>query len=148
MRQEGMSIVIVLVALGVMGILGVIVAEVFENNLIASKIVNNKAIVEDLEQYFKIAVDCNKTLAANLASCATGTPLTIKRKDNSDLVQKPTVIDAITTYSTIGKFKLKASCLDIVVNPNPPNGYTIKVEFFPNNKKRWQAIFNKLPLGC
>ena len=136
-RQEGMSIVSVMVAVGLLGIFSVLFLNVVKATLQAAKNIGDSADVENLRRYIRIGHDCNNTTAALPPSCPVGTSVALMRfaVGTSALVQIPNG----TIFTTIGDYNLKASC-----------GISVKefiVEYSLKSTNVWDELF-KIPVRC
>jgi hypothetical protein len=72
--QCGSSLIAVLVAMGIMGIITAILAQTFRNNLQMTSKVQIRGELEDLRRYIRISISCEKTFATN--NC-NGGPISI-----------------------------------------------------------------------
>ena len=142
--QSGMSLVALLVAIGVLGVLSVVVSQAFKFNLDANQQINASAAAEELRQYIRIQIDCSQTNASAPAKCNSKEEVALKRAGAGakDLVQKPQG----KSYTEVGDFSLRAYCIGNPKTYNVDYGRTPKN---PNSEPNWGAksLF-KIPGVC
>lgn len=111
----------------------------FKNNLNVSQKIENRAIIEELRQYIRLSMDCSETRIASLKTCTATTSVALKRPNPGapDVVQIPVG----KTYTKIGKFNLKAECL------NNPFTYNVSYSTTPEVATSWNELF-KIPIVC
>ena len=140
--QSGMSLVALVVAIGILGVLSVVISQSFKFNLKASQKINDLAAAEDLRQYIRIQIDCAQTTASAPTPCSSKESVALKRwgAGAKDLVQNPQG----KSYTEVGDFSLRAYCVGNPKTYNVDYGRTPKN---PNAQLDWKPLF-KNPGVC
>lgn len=107
--QQGGSLISMLVAVGIMGILALAFANTFTNNMKTLKDIQKSGDVEDIKRLVRLTMDCTRTVAAKPASCPLNTYVNMKRIATSDinLIQLYTANPPPTVIANYG---LRAKC--------------------------------------
>jgi type II secretory pathway pseudopilin PulG len=148
--QSGMSLVALLVAIGILGVLSVVISQSFKFNLDASQKINDSAAAEDLRQHIRIQIDCAQTTASAPTPCSSKEEVALKRwgVGAKDLVQKTNLNKNTKTksnsYTEVGDFSLRAYCVGNPKTYNVDYGRTPKNS---NNQPDWKPLF-KIPVVC
>ena len=142
-----MSLVALLVAIGILGVLSVVISQSFKFNLDESQKISDLAAAEELRQYIRIQIDCAQTIASAPANCNSQTPIALKRwgAGAKDLVQKTNLnTKTSNSYTEVGYFSLRAYCVGNPKTYNVDYGRTPKNS---NNQPDWKPLF-KIPVVC
>lgn len=133
-KQSGASIVTVLVAIGIVGIMAAVSANYFKNSSDVSNSIRARNQIEDLRRLVRLSVNCEATLAGRPASCADGTPVELKRG-----VKTPTTFVSVAG-SKFGDYEVRAKCGE--------GPHIFQVEF-RRKQGRWTRLFPAdVPLAC
>lgn len=132
--QSGASILTVLVALGIAGILATISASYFKNSLEASNIVRDRNHVEDLRRLVRVSVNCGATVASRPKNCPEGTSVELAKG-----VKKPASF--VSKKGTkFGDYELSAEC------GAAPHLFVVK---YRRQQQAWSSLFPPdVPLAC
>lgn len=104
--EKGSSLVGVMVAIGILGILAVIFSAMMSNTIQVSKMVERKSEQEDLRRYIRIAMSCSKTLASVPVPCPAETLVDIRKIDNTVLIAAASGNSRLK----IGEYYVQAFC--------------------------------------
>lgn len=130
--DQGVSLVTVMVAIGILGILVVQMSQYLSNLNASSNSLREKAELEELRQNIRARLSCVNTVAAMSATCSSGTA--IKTFDQGNQV-------AFTTpYQKIGRYYLHAVCTGAP--------FQLDYEYSMNTGGPWKILFPKVPIKC
>ncbi len=133
--ESGMSLLSVVVAFGITGILAGMMTIFFSNSMSFANDITVRNNLEDLRRLVRIGTNCQLTVAAKPATCGAGTLLELKKGS----AKKPTTFVDIP-YSKFGKYDLKASCTAVA------HEYNIEVR---RGFGSWKKLFPAdLPFTC
>ena len=132
--QAGVSLVGVMIAVAIVGVLANVIAGSFKQNLSTTQKINERAAEEELRQYIRIGMDCAQTTAA-VTSCSGNAAVALKR---SKAGAPDLVVKSLKTYTKVGKYNLKAYCVS--------DKKTFNVDYSPT-QTNWQKLFT-IPIVC
>lgn len=140
--ERGSGMVATLILGTAIGVLGLFVAQRYTINIKTAQNAADKINRSDLQVYISVGADCTQTVAAMPTKCNSGTSIALKRAvvGKPDLVQVPTVSKkpVSTTYTTLGKIKLKAYCTGAAK--------TFNVDYMLGSQS-WKTLFDS-PVTC
>ena len=140
--ESGMSLIGMVIAIAIVGMLTLLVSESFKSNMTVSQKISDRAALEDLRQYIRIGLNCPATTAVAPSSC----------NSTRDVALMPalTGADALVAektshvpYTVIGKYTLKAYCT------GNPKTYNVKYTTGSSTSESltWKTLFN-IPIVC
>lgn len=109
-NERGFSMVSILVALGIMGILGVVFSEMFSNQITMRKKIERFDDLENLRNMIRFGTDCTNTTSGWAATCAANLDIAIKRSGAAPGVDLVARRVSGVTPTKIGDFYLTAAC--------------------------------------
>ena len=115
-NERGFSIVSILAALAILGILAAMFSGMFSNQITMRKKIQTLDDLENLRNMIRIGIDCPNTTSSLPATCVANTLLAIKRSGTApgaDLIAKKVSGNAITK---IGDFYVAATCTGTLRN--------------------------------
>ncbi len=104
----GLSLIGLMVSLAIFGLLAVIFSNMFRNQMIVSKKIENRGEVEDLRNYIRLGVDCTETTISWPTSCPNGKVIALKRGYTATYPLVSTNTGSMQTK--IGPYYLQAQC--------------------------------------
>src|SRR5262249_28655170 len=143
--ENGMSLMAVLVALTVIGMLVAVCTAWLTNLTKAQTYYSNKADRIDMALSLTSAMDCGKSFAARPSACdSTDSPwVQLLRSDGSVLVSVP----QSSNYTMVGVYALRAKCVSCTIS-TCVNSTQIVIESQRNHTGPWVDLFPKAPVGC
>lgn len=131
-RDQGMSLVAVLVGVALLGIMAIVMSQFMSNLYASSKLLQEKSELEDLRQNVRARLSCFNTVAAMSSTCSSGTA--IKTYDLGDQV-------AFTTpYQKVGVYYVRAICTGAA--------FQFDYEYAKKTSGPWANLFPKVPVKC
>ena len=107
-NEVGLSLISMMVAVGIAGILAMVMAQRFANDAAAQQDVEIRSELLGLQRYLLNAVDCTATAAAIAAPCTIERRVDLK----SSSLTMPVLVSSDSTNPTkIGLFTLRATCV-------------------------------------
>lgn len=133
-RMRGFSLVSLLVAIGIVGFLGLVVAQTFKGKITAANAVASKGELEDLRNFVRVSFDCTESAKKMPSGCPSGSEIELRRQSGAIVIAK----DGGTV---LGKYRLRASC---------GGGSEIVITYSPQANKSAAArpLFIEVPLVC
>lgn len=101
--KSGLSLVSVLVALGISGIIAVAMRNILSNSFSAQSSITLRSDLEGLRRTLVVRTDCDRSFKPGI-TCPSGTPVTLFTKSGAVLAKSS------GQPSRMGKFALKAEC--------------------------------------
>lgn len=155
-RMSGMSLISIIFAIGLLGVLGTMFAQSFIQQNKAQTVLQSSIDEEALRRFIIKSLDCAATAASISPNCTVGNPVEVKSMD----IAAPTLITTPTgsNYTKIGYFSVMAVCDSC---PSCSSNRQLKILFtrfdqsgrmFSNsltgNAKGWVDLNRNVPLGC
>ena len=130
--ERGVSLIALLVAVGLLGIMAIVGMSAFKNSVDTMRALTVKSDFEDLRNYIRIGMDCSKTFAKQ--PCSGAIQIVSKGKDSRTLVAK--------NDAKLGVYFLKASC-------QVSEGMKfVKIKARRSAHDNWDELFTNVPLVC
>ncbi len=131
--QSGSGMLYVMITISLAIIVAAELSTVMTTGMRAVQISRQHNVLESVRQYLRVAIDCRETLASVATPCAEGTPLAIKRRNQSVIITIPQGSAA----SKYGDYYLRAYCT---------RGDDIRIEK-SLDQQRWGDLFH-VPISC
>ncbi len=134
--QQGSTLVLMIAAISVIGLLSVLMFDSFKARLVTLKIVSESSDIADLRTFVRFSVDCQFTKAANDLACQAATPssslqIDLFDYDNNVLVSR--------NNSTFGPNVVRAKCIG-------PSNYVIERK--GKRSSSWTNLLNGKTIQC
>lgn len=133
-NQKGISLVGVMVAVGLIGIVALVLSSMFKGMTENLKSLRDKSDVEDLKRYIRFGMNCTKTYEAMPHPCNANAIIAVKRRLGTNLVEPYSQ----SNHTKLDKYIIKAQC----------TGSRDEFQIYKSiNGSSWSPIF-QLPLNC
>jgi len=130
--QEGLSLLVVLMALAISGLIAISVRDLISNSLAANRHYLIKTELRELQTFITFTTSCARTKSAT-PTCAAGEYLNIHKASGAVLIAKSAPL------SKYGKYKLRAVCR---------SGGKIEVEYARGSEPFGNLFKDSAPFHC
>ena len=154
--QQGAGIIAILVASAIIGLIAYYASQMVTSAYRLQRHMEIRSDMLELRNLVNTKLDCNGTVNPRPAACGSNSQMALKKADGTDLIVFNS--GGLTAgYTKLGKYSLRASCVDC---PTCPNGKRLLVEsaWFegsaakkdPLNGKPldFTDLFDDIPIAC